>query len=375
MTKYKLFGLPPFGGVAVTLSAALLAACASQPPETTVAPPPPPPVRTAPPAAPPAPVVIRDNAPMTYVVQPGDTLWGIANRFLLDPWQWPEVWIVNDQVANPHRIYPGDVLTLTWRDGRPYLSRMQPSVRESALGDAIATIPVDAIRHFLRNPRLATVEEMESAPYIVAFDDGHLAGSYGNEAYVRRLPATGAAPLYAIVRKGEIYRDPDDGAVLGVEAIQVAEASVAEPGDPAVTDIIKSEREALPADRLLPIEDLSYETDFYPHAPDGALNGRIIAVFDGVSQIGQYQVIAVNRGSNHGLEAGHVLRIRQVGEVVKDPLGGSINSGVRLPDRDAGDALVFKVTPRLSYALVMEVTRPVHVTDKVENPAILPVSR
>lgn len=326
----------------------------------------PPPARPSAPAAP-EPVAIRDSAPLSYVVQPGDTLWDIAQRFLLDPWQWPEVWIVNDQVANPHRIYPGDVLQLVYVDGHARIGRIGPEIRRSGLDDAISTIPIEAIRDFLRGPRLATAEELERAPYLIAFEDEHIVAGAGDEVYVRRLPAD-LVNLYAAVRVGEVYRDPDDGAVLGVEAIPVAEVSIDEPGDPAVGVLVTSDREALAGDRLLPVDNSLFEADFFPRAPDSPVGGRVIAVFDGVSQIGQYQIVAINRGLNHGLEPGHVLQIRQAGKIVKDPLAPAGGRAVQLPDRDAGFLLVFKTTARLSYGLVMNVTRPVYVLDKVETP-------
>lgn len=315
----------------------------------------------------PSPVAFRETAPLSYVVQPGDTLWDIANRFLLDPWQWPEVWIVNDQVANPHLIYPGDVLQLLIVDGQTRIGRLGPEIRRSGLDDAIPSIPIDAIRDFLRGPRLVTAEELDRAPYVIAFEDEHIVAGAGDEAYIRRLPAGGPS-LYAAVRVGEVYRDPDDGAALGVEAIPVAEMSITEPGDPGVAVLLSSDRESLIGDRLLPVDNSAFEADFYPRAPTGPVGGRIIAVFDGVSQIGQYQIVAMNRGSQHGLEPGHVLQIRQAGKVVKDPLGPVGSKGIQLPDRDAGLLMVFKTTPRLSYGLVMIVTQPVHVLDKVEAP-------
>jgi len=177
---------PPKFGVAVlsALAAALLAACAAQVPidsRSPMAEPEPQPMQA--PAAPEAEVrpqpapVLRPGAPLSYVVKRGDTLWDIANHFLLDPWQWPEIWIVNGQVRNPHLIYPGDVLRLTEVDGRPRLGldrdleRLSPRIRELPLESAIPTIPIDAIRDFLRSPRLVTTQELETAPYLLAFVD------------------------------------------------------------------------------------------------------------------------------------------------------------------------------------------------------------
>ncbi len=367
-------------GLLAGLSTAVLvslAGCASQPvpvaplpapaPESRVPTPP----ASAPAALPKAPVLLKPDAPLRYVVQPGDTLWSISNRYLLDPWQWPEIWYVNGQVRNPHLIYPGDVLELAMVNGRPQLGldveRLSPQVRELSLDGAIPTIPLDAIRDFLRGPRLITPEALKTAPYLLAFVDEHIIGGEGNLIYVKNLRES-EPYRYALVRPGQVYRDPDDGAVLGYEAIPVGQADVREFGQPATAMLSASYREALVGDRLLPVEDEAFRADFYPHAPDHDIGGRIIAAFDGISQIAQYQIVAINRGSSHGLEPGHVLQILRAGAKVADPYG---SKRVQLPDQPAGQMLVFKTTPRLSYALIMTVTRPVEVLDKVERPRSL----
>lgn len=317
------------------------------------------------------PVALRDDAPLSYVVKRGDTLWGIASHFLLDPWQWPEIWYVNDQVRNPHHIFPGDVLKLVWADGNPRLEteRLDPEIRETTLDSAIPAIPMEAIREFLRGPRLVSLEELQNAPYILAFASEHIIGGSGNKVYLRNLPSdTASGAGWAVVRKGDVYRDPDDGAIIGYEATPIGEAVVDQPGEVPSAVLSKTYREALPGDRLLPTEPEDISANIYPHAPGDAIGGRIIAVFDGVSQIGQYQIVALNRGSQHGLETGHVLNILQAGGLAKDPNGGK---RVQLPDQLAGQLLVFKTTPRLSYGLVMRVTRPAHVLDKVETPLLI----
>lgn len=316
--------------------------------------------------------MVRQDAPLSYVVKPGDTLWGIANRFLLDPWQWPEVWVANDQVRNPHRIYPGDVLTLALNEGRPTLTnshsgpaeRLSPQIRELPLEGAIPMIPIEAIRDFLRGPRLVTTDELGASPYLLAFSEEHIVGGSGMGIYVQNL-VPDQAYRYSVVRKGVIYRDPDDGAVLGYEAIPVGEAEVQEYGKPSTAVLSKTSREALIGDRLLPAEPEAFRENFFPHAPKGAVGGRIISVFDGFSQIGQYQIIALNRGTDHGIEPGHVLEVSQSGRRAADPYAPG---RVALPDTYAGQALVFKVTPRVSFALVMSAVRPIHILDRVDKP-------
>ena len=316
---------------------------------------------------------LREDAPIRYVVKKGDTLWGIANRYLIEPWQWPEIWVVNSQVRNPHLIYPGDELLLIWRDGRPRVERelpadrLSPQVRESDLGEAIPTIPIEAIRDFLRSPRLVTLDQLKSAPYVLDFVDLHIVGGAGDGAFVKKLKSGGN--VWDVVRLGERYVDPDSKELLGYEAIPVAEADVREFGDPGTVMLRRSFRESKPGDYLIKPLSESFDSNFYPHAPAQPVDARILSVFDGVSQIGQYQVVALSRGAVDGLEAGHVLDILQSGRSAKDPYGSRY---VQLPDTYAGQMLVFKTEQRVSYALVMSAIREVHVLDKAVNPGRRP---
>ena len=315
-------------------------------------------------------VVLRDDAPLRYVVKKGDTLWGIATRYLADAWQWPELWYVNGQLKNPHRIYPGDVLELYNVKGRTMLARsedlerLSPQIRDSLLGDNLPAIPIDAIRGFLNGPRAVDLATLEAAPYLLAFAGENLLGAEGMEIYIKQI-ANGQGPLFATVRKGVAYKDPDTGELLGYEAIPSGEAEVRSYGALASGVMTKSTREVLVGDRLLPLEADNFYANFYPHAPANNIDGKIISVYDGVSQIGQYQIVAMNRGAKHGLEPGHVLSILQASRKVKDPVTGQAEY---LPKQLAGVLMVFKVMPGISYGLVMSATRAVHVLDHVEKP-------
>lgn len=315
-------------------------------------------------------VRLRPDAPLVYTVHKGDTLWGIANRFLEDPWQWPELWYENSRIKNPHLIYPGERLSLVLVNGRTRLSgslpdeRLTPHVREVALDEEIPTVPIDAIRTFLNSPRIVTAEELATAPYILEFTDEHVSGGANDGLFVQHLPDNPAS-TWAVVEPGDPYRDPDTHELLGYEAIPIGNAHLLKLGQPATMTLATSQREARIGDRLLPIEEDHYEAYFHPHAPKKPVDGKIISVFDGVAVIPQYQVVALNRGTRDGLDPGTVLSILQAGKVVNDPVRGGL---VKLPDQDAGTLLVFKTTSRVSYALVMKETRPTHVLDKVSGP-------
>jgi hypothetical protein len=329
--------------------------------------------------------VLNPSAPMHYTVTRGDTLWGIASMYLKDPWLWPEVWIINPQIPNPHLIYPGDQLALAYgADGSPHVSveqagtvRLDPRLRSSPLDSAIPTIPYSSIAAFLSRPTVMSSEEVKSAPYVLGFRDLHVAGGSNNEVYIRNLTATENS-RYSVVHVATELRDPDDHKVLGYEAIYTATALVQRPGDPTKALLIDSARETLRGDRLLAAENTETPVTFIPHAPAGNVHGTILDVVGGTDLVGLYQVVVMNRGKSQGVEPGTVLAIDSAGDVIPDIFNGGRNIGsaesrqwakkVQLPDERSGTVLVFKTFDRVSYGLIIGATDIIQVGDIVRTP-------
>lgn len=350
--------------------------------------------------------VIVPDYPERYVVVKGDTLWDISKRFLNDPWLWPSVWHINPGIRNPHLIYPGDVIVMYIVDGKPYITldgkagmvpsgvtpksggsqnqtlkmpkevkpglkvvKLSPSSRVSGIHKAISTIRMNDIRPFLDRPRVVTEDELDDAPYIVSSYEEHLISGTGNRIYAMDMET----PLsdYNIVRPGKPYIDPETDDVLGYEAIYLADARLVKVGkddyEPATLIVTKSLREVLNNDVLIPHEERPQMFQFTPRSPDTEVKGQIVSVFNGVSQIGQHMVVVLNRGEEHGLAPGHVLAVMQKGARVYDSQAW-IFTGVDLPDERAGIMMVFKTYPSMSYALIMEANRAMHIHDRFENP-------
>lgn len=369
--------------------AALLSACASAPaPERTEAA-----STEAPATAPIEPVAdlgaaraasdvpLRADAPLIYTVKKGDTLWGVASYFLDNPWQWPDLWYGNSQIRNPHLIYPGQQLKLVWVNGKPRVTagddvayagdaggaeHLSPQIREMPLDGALPTIPIEAIRTFLAGPRLVTERELTRAPYVVAFTDPHLVNGAIAGLFAKGVPEQGDI-TWAVVHPGGKYVDPDSGKLLGYEAIPVARAEVRRFAPVSELLMTDSYREVTTGDRLLPIEPEHFEANFYPHRPKTNVKGSIISVFDGVYVIPQYTIVALNRGADDGLDPGSVLTIVKAGDRVADPYG---LARVQLPDQVGGTMMVFKTTPKVSFALVLSSIRDLHVLDKFAPPEV-----
>lgn len=319
-------------------------------------------------------VALNPDHPDRYVVVKGDTLWDISAKFLQYPWHWPEIWQVNPKVENPHLIYPGDELTLVYRDGRPVLElsrgqqtyKLSPEMREIRMDEAIHTIPLSIIRPFLTKPRVVGAEVLDAAPYVVATSDERLLSGAGDVVYAKGI-IDPEQNEFNVFRGGKIYFDPNTGEELGVEAIYTGDATVKEPGEISTLELTYTNREVMVGDRLLPVEDEDFELNFIPRAPSQPMEGMIISVFDRVSQVGQYQIIVLNLGTRDGLESGHVLSVYKAGKTIRDAVSEDRKAMVTLPDEHAGEALVFKLYEKVSYAIVMKATTSMHLFDKVRS--------
>lgn len=315
-------------------------------------------------------VQLRADYPEQHVVVKGDTLWDISSTFLNTPWMWPEIWHVNPQIKNPHLIYPGDIVRLVYLDGKPRfvvdrLVKLSPQMRVMDDREAIASIPLDRINNFLSRSRVVEPGQLEAAPHVVSGESQRLLTGKGDRIYARGdFDASAAA--YGIYRKGQTYKDPQTGEVLGVEATDIASARMrALDADVGTLAITRSTQEIRIGDRLLEEEERTIDSTFYPSAPETEVNGEIIAVEGGVTQVGKMSVVVVNRGTREGLKVGNVMAIYKRGGEVRDRVKGDM---VRLPDERAGLVMVFRSFEKLSLGLVLEAERPLSTTDLVKNP-------
>jgi hypothetical protein len=328
--------------------------------------------------------VLNPNAPDSYVVKRGDTLWGIAKIFLRDPWYWPEIWQVNPQVQNPHLIYPGDTLRLVYIEGRPTImlqrgdaARVEPRVRSQPLEGSVTTIPYETVAAFMSKPSVLSREQIKGAPYVLDSRNTHVAIAEGDTVYARGFSSPAQLGThYNVVRVGDALRDPDDhDRVVGYDGVFTGAGHITRVGDPATLIMTESARETEAGDKLF-AGGVDVPLDFIPSAPKANVRGRIMAVSNGVTVIGQYEVVVINRGASDGLSPGNVLAVYLAGSVVPDTankgfLGSTsrlASTKVRLPDERSGTFMVFKTFDHLSYGLIMEATDLIRTGDRVENP-------
>ncbi len=363
-------------------------------------------------------VSIRPDHPDEYIVVKRDTLWDISGRFLDKPWQWPAIWHVNPQIANPHLIYPGDVISLVYIDGVPQLRlrrgdtvKLSPSVRAVDRGDPITAISFESIRPFIRNIRVLSPDEFDGLPYILANTEDRLTATFTDQTYARGLNGQ-VGEEYVVARLTSIYDAIGDPPQIrrirpqehwkrvpnvwdhseskwdtthpwnrkaknpvGYEMIEVSRVRVSQAGEISVLDIIRDRTEVKPGDFILPVSDMGYESTFFPSAMDSTPDGlRVLATSDRKVGAGTFQIVAINGGNRQGLRSGHVFSAFRRGEEVRDDTGyryGSFHEDakVRLPEIYDGLLMVFRTFDDISYGIVMSGSkRGVQEFDRLRHP-------
>jgi len=338
--------------------------------------------------------VVKPDHPVRYTVKRGDTLWDIAEKFLRDPWVWPEIWSVNPEIENPHLIYPGDVIRLAYVEGEPRLRvkrpgaapeekqraepgeegtdvvKLSPRVRRQPVDEAVDAIPGDAIRQFLNEPRVVTQQQIDAAPYILGNYDGRLISATGNVIFARGFAeGTQNGDRFTVFRPGEPLLDPQTGEQLGYETLKIGQAIVRRAEPPVKLQVTGSSREILRGDRLMPSMPEPAKGQYIPKVPGNEVQGQIIKLFDAVARVGQNQLVVVNLGEREDMQVGHVLQISQSGGATQDPYAteGETET-VELPRQRVGTLIIFKVFDKVSYGLILSSTQSIALDDRVSPP-------
>jgi hypothetical protein len=332
-------------------------------------------------------IKLQDNAPDRYVVQKGDTLWGISGKFLKDPWRWPEVWRMNkEQIKNPHWIYPGNVIVLDRSGATPQLKmggdaggretvRLSPTVRVSDLEQAaIPSIPPGVIEPFLNRPLVIEPNTMLGTGRIVAAEDDRVAITSGVKAYAYGVPE-GQGTTFQVYRLGDPIVSPRLNATLGYEANYLGDVRVTRFGEVSTLEVLNGREEMAVGDRLLPVAQES-AVNYVPHAPQAAVEGSVIKMPGGVAEVGRGSIVAVDLGRAQGMEIGHVLALSHPGPVVpvvdeREPpnmFGYAPAKLVQVPNERYGLLFIFRVFDSVSYGLVLNSSSQVRMGDSVSKP-------
>ena len=360
---------------------------------------------------------VRPDAPTRYVVKQGDTLWGISGKYLYRPWQWSRLWGANrSKIRNPDRIYPGQVLVLRYVNGRPRLSvergaggdiplvKLSPRVREVSSGYGIQAVNVNFYRMFMQHPQVIDQMQTQHAPRLVEGPESRLIYSKGDRVYAYEITEPGR---YLVYRARKDITDPETKKYLGQEVVFSGIVATLPGTNSALDARSREDAEALPnneyytrlhpmlkvptqtaqpmvveeavseirkGDYLLKLEDGGDSFNMMPHAPSQHIDAKVVSIFDGISEAGQFQTITLDKGSAHGLEKGTVLslykRSRQVKMDMQKGKDGSrsVVKYLSIPAEEAGLAMVYRVSQNLASAIILESKTNISIGDTASEP-------
>ena len=360
---------------------------------------------------------VRPDAPTRYVVKQGDTLWGISGKYLYRPWQWSRLWGANrSKIRNPDRIYPGQVLVLRYVNGHPRLSvergaggdiplvKLSPRVREVSSGYGIQAINVNFYRMFMQHPQVIDQMQTQHAPRLVEGPDNRLIYSKGERVYAYEITEPGR---YLVYRARKDITDPETKKYLGQEVVFSGIVATLPSTNSALDSRSREDAEALPdkeyytrlhpmlkvptqtaqpmvveeavseirkGDYLLKLEDGGDSFNMMPHAPSQHIDAKVVSIFDGISEAGQFQTITLNKGSAHGLEKGTVLSLYKRSRQVKMDMpkgkdgSRSVVKYLSIPAEEAGLAMVYRVSQNLASAIILESKTNISIGDTASEP-------
>ncbi len=326
----------------------------------------------------------KANAPKRYVVKKGDTLWAISNKFLNNPAYWPEIWDKNQKLANPHRIYPGDVLYIY--TGKKVVRHINGSVTEKMVPQmrierkGMGGKPISTLGPFLLWAHVLDNDTIENSPYIVGADGAHLLFEKGQSVYVRGLGDRHAGGRYAVYHKGKMLVDPDTNEKLGYEVIYTGFLEVERPAlgaDVATATVQESIREIKPGDKLLYEDNEKNELTAPIVRPRVKVRGTVVSLFNANIISAQTMVITINRGARDGIKPGYTLGVYSPPRVINDPIKMAKKKyrfqpdqaeKLTLPPERRATAIVYKVLNDISYALITGSTNTVKKGYKIGNP-------
>ncbi len=342
---------------------------------------------------------INEDAPKTYVVVKGDTLWDISAIFLEQPWLWPKIWRLNPEINNPHLIYPGDVISLVLDEqGEPMLVlepvkikpsyKWSPKIRQQNKDNlAIKLLPLEVIAPFIKYDHLFSIEQLEQLPHVIGSDEGYRLGVNEFKVYVNK--DLDVSRSYAIYNKGEEIIDPDTGESLGFYVDLVATGQALHRGnmsknEPATLKISTAKREIRSGDYVAPVhEGQMFPSVFTMKAVDKSFRGSIVKAVNGGREFGKLEIVMINRGLDHQVTVGDVMSIKRLSPGVVETSSGpkytdeaprwnrllaSDGSDYQMPEEPLGELMVFKVYQQASMALILRTEKPARLDDVVTAP-------
>lgn len=337
----------------------------------------------------------RADAPSRYIVQRGDTLWGIANKFLKTPARWREIWHANPKIKNPNLIYPGDIISYITvggkrklqiagsnnpirakragrtSDGRP-VYKLKPTVQTEYTSEPIPTLPKDVVYPFMSKNKILEPGSSNEYPYVVGQQDGgYISLSGRGQVYARTEDGEFGYKEYDVYRETKALNNPVDGENIGVEAIYVGHLRlVKNANEDGIGTFVQTDsvNPLYPRDILIPYQETPYggELNFLPKLANYSDEAMIVRPIGttGTQTGSQFSTVLINVGEGEA----------QLGDVFKVVRGsnkmarGRDGESYRLPDYEVAIGMVYRTFEKSSYALILSASDTIRTGDRLVTP-------
>ena len=338
---------------------------------------------------------LANNAPKSYVVKKGDTLWDISTVFLKQPWLWPKLWRINPDIENPHLIYPGELLNLVFdAQGQPMLVKGKPSIKwmpnvRTSLKDQhpVETLSLNVISPFIKYDTVLSESTLLNSPYILGSEEGYKSSIEGVKAYVNGDLNIGKS--YAIYQKEEAILVPETEEVIGYYATLVGTGKAIRKGNkakkkPATLYIEGAMREIRAGYVVVPINQGQMLPSFFTmQAANDSIKGKIIKSSNGMREFGKLDVVFIDQGQVNGIHQGDVLSVNRLSPGIVETndgptytadasrwnrLASATDSDYKMPEETIGKMMVFKVFEQVSMAIILNSQKPLKIQDSVTAP-------
>lgn len=317
-------------------------------------------------------IKIKPDAPKTYIVEHGDTLWGISTLYLDTPWQWTQLWQMNPSIENPHLIYPGDKLVLFWQQGQPQL-RVKPRLKLSPKIRVLAKKPLPIVEEsvllrYLHTDRLVDKQMVQHSQRVLGSSEGNRYITAKEPLYISGKQHHSRWGIYRQV--GEFVRD--DEAILSNEMIALRLIATAEL---TATQQVYSELTITALQQEIRLNDialpeteataLTFATTFYPSPSPINSVAHILGPLSGGDYAGQNQVVVIDKGAQDQLRQGSMFDLRQEGETVpvlkekNNDVKMSAEDEIQLPSNSVGSLMVLHCYEHFSLALITNSRVPI----------------
>lgn len=304
---------------------------------------------------------VEYEAGFYYTIQKGDTLWSLSKKFADNAWEWPEMWKDNDQIPNPHLIYPGERIRIYQK------SRIEEMAAADKKPEPVAAAPKVTDPPFFYYSLIERAGFIRKDPVaalgsIFKVQDDKAMISTHDLVYIKPDAALSPGEMYTVYRTLEPYRNPDTKEIIGTQHYLAGVLKIEKiESDYVTARVVKSYRTIEIGDLLMAYRPRSPKVTLTAAA---AVNGTILVAEEQEKLIGTNFVAFIDKGENDGIRSGQQYRIFESQDLKVDKAKTTVT------DIDFATILVLFTEPTTATVLVTNSEKHISPGAKFHAPSM-----